>query len=241
MSKTLRAIGLIVLVLVGTAHRAEAGSWWEYIDRLSGPGPFFALTRASIPVSPPYRKDVPKIELERGDFYVEGLDARRLYGVVEIANWDAQANAKFPDEINLWAIQAVAYVPLEPKLKLRGVDVGAGFGIFWFKGAGVTRNSKPGKNPSDPATGSFVTPVVPLRLKFTPSEVLRTVGHHKLPARARKVLSLLQYSLGAVYVPGTFDNTHFYSPVLFKTHEHLLFTHGFVLDLTGLLFNVPKK
>jgi hypothetical protein len=237
MSRVRVLLAVAIVTVVSMPQSAEAGNWWEYIDKLSGPGPFHSLSKVSVPITPSITFGDPKIHVEEAR-RVRGLDGRSFHAVIEVANWDAQASAKFPDEINLWTISAIGYFSGEPYWKhLSGVDVGVGLGRFQFKGTGVSRNSEPGKIPTDPHSGSFSTVGVPIRLRLTPSEILRDAFH--LSAKTRRILSAFQYEVGGVFLPRSFDNNDFKSAETFRTSDHLRPTNGVIVDLTPLIFKTP--
>jgi hypothetical protein len=218
------AVGLFLL----NPATARASSPWGWLDKLSGPGPFDANGRLFLPV-PGTTNTKDGIVA-----FAHGIDERRLYVVFETARFTGETNPNFVGAVNITTLQGVVFLhpegwrnATEPSA-LSALDVGAGFGLYRFSGAGVISDGKP--------DGAFWRGVIPIRIRLTPSELFA----NKLKgSRWRNGLAVFSYMIGWDVIPGTFDTTDFVVPPSnpgYHSSGNAPFTCGIIVDITPVLF-----
>ena len=209
---------------------ARATSGWGWLDKLSGPGPFDANGRLFLPVPGTKTKDGVRA-------FAKGIDERRLYVVFETARFTGETNPDFVGAVNITTLQGVVFLhpegwrnAKEPSA-LSALDVGAGFGLYRFSGAGVISDGRPDR--------AFWRGVIPIRIRLTPSELFaRQLKHSKNP-NWRNGLAVFSYMIGWDVIPGTFDATDFVVPPSnagYHSSGNAPFTCGVIVDITPVLF-----
>jgi hypothetical protein len=216
----------VLLWLPATAHASNPLGW---LDKLSGPGPFDANGRLFLPVPVTTTKDGVRA-------FADGIDERRLYVVFETARFTGETNPNFVGAVNITTMQGVVFLhpegwrnAKEPSA-LSALDVGAGFGLYRFSGAGVISDGKP--------DGASWRGVIPIRIRLTPSELFARQLKAK-HSRWRNGLAVFSYMIGWDVIPGTFDATDFVvspSNAGYHSSGNAPFTCGIIVDITPVLF-----
>ena len=223
MRRLVAHVVVVAAVLMAMSVPAQARGRWGWLDKLSGPGPFypgvpgFAFTVCAVGQEPSETPCFPtKDPLEL-----------KFYTAVEIADWHADANQLFTRDVNLFTFQGVFYVPLInlPKVgkvdALHAFDLGAGIGVYRFSGPGV-------KDASGHEGGHRSRVSIPLRLRFTPSEL--AASRYK-SQRWRHVLSGFYFRVGFDGLPGSFDEDDFVAPPGYAVKSSFLDTGAVVIDV----------
>jgi hypothetical protein len=216
-------VGVLLVFASGTTAPAEAGSWWGWLDKLSGPGPFDPKGAASATCAFGHESSGYLC------FPNNPLDVR-YYTTLELARWSAPANQDFPKPVDLFTAQGIFYIPVANLKRnrkpspLNAVDVGAGVGYYRFSGAGVRKSSG-----ADGGVRSRLS--IPIRLRFVPGELF--AGLYKEPrSNARIFWSAFSYQFGFDGIPGSFDSTDFESPPNYSVESSFLGTY--VLQIDGV-------
>jgi hypothetical protein len=218
-----RVTALLGLLLAGAAPPVEAAAWWGWLDKLSGPGPFDSRGAAS--ASCPIGGDSGGYLC----FPNDPLDVK-YYAALELAWWNAPGEGDFPNPVDLFTAQGVFYVPLanlrqnRKPSPLNSLDVGMGLGYYRFSGVGVKKS-----NGAEGGVRSRLS--IPIRLKFTPAELL--AGLYKEPrSNARIFWSAFSFQFGFDGLPGSFDSRDFDGPANFRVESSFLGTY--VLQIDGV-------
>jgi hypothetical protein len=198
------------------AHpQPAAADWWDWLQELSGPGPFKTEGNVMWSICPgpgtvfrPYdNAGPPKLCVF--------VDVRRF------VNWDDDNFLKF-GRVRLQTYDfGVAW---EVR---RAVDVGLGFGVMHFAANG---------------TGSNRLSITPLRTTVKPllllADLLRKGDALERNRTARRWASILKYYARLSVIPGTIDATNFgVSTSLsdFKAKNDRVASAGFLVDFSELL------
>lgn len=233
---TVRVLAIAVLTLLPVT--ASAGtSPWGWLDKLSGPGPFDANGRLFLPV--PINKtvhDPNDRDSDRIFKFAKTLDERRLYVVFETARFTGETNPSFAGAVNISTLQGVLFVhpdawrtkPGDAPTPLSALDLGAGFGLYRFSGAGVISDGH--------ADGAFWRGAIPVRIRFTPSELF---VRQLMKSRWRNGLAVFSYMIGWDVLPGSFDTADFVVTAAgagYHSSGNAPFTCGVIIDITPVLF-----
>jgi hypothetical protein len=228
--QVVRVTALLGLLACGAATPAEASTWWGWLDKLSGPGPFrpeFPLLAVDCPFGNEGNVHLCQPKPDK-PFDV------KLYITVEFAKWKAPGdpNGAFKKDVNLFATQGIVYLPLANLTKdsntsrLHVADVGLGLGVFWFSGEGV-------KDGSGNEGGLRTRLTIPVRLKITPSELLAPELNSR--ARWRMALSGIYVRTGFDGVPGAFSDNDFFGPAGYRSESSFLGTYGLEIDALRII------
>jgi hypothetical protein len=223
MRRLVAHVVIVAAVLLATSAPAHARGPWGWLDKLSGPGPFypgvpgFSFTPCAVGQEPSLTPCFP----------TEKPLELKFYASIEIADWHADANQDFTRDVNLFTLQGVFYVPLInlPKVgkfgPMHAFDVGAGIGMYRFSGAGV-------KDSSGQEGGHRSRVSIPLRLRITPSELAASRFKSK---KWRHVLSGFYFRVGFDGLPGSFDEDDFVAPADYAVESSFLDTGAVVIDV----------
>jgi hypothetical protein len=153
---------LVLCAVLFHAAPAAAWDWWQYFDRLSGPGPFNSTTpwmevRLASWQQPPDIK-IDKVTAVMSD----DPDALTLFPVFRVMSLDNSSNHHMfqdqPDDrrtVNIMAVDFALMLRLRKVLgiNLRGnVDVGVGMSVLHFSGDGFNSFNRVGLLPKITAT-----------------------------------------------------------------------------------------
>jgi hypothetical protein len=221
---------LVVTMVLAWPVLAQA-SPWGWLDKLSGPGPFDANGRLFLPV-PLTKTRTKHTLLTVGD----GIDDRQLYVVFETTRFTGQTNPDFVGAVNITTLQGVLFVHPAGYLEgshaetspLNALDLGAGFGLYRFSGAGVKSDGLP--------DGAFWRGAIPLRIRLTPSELF--AGRLK-GSKWRSGLAVFSYMVGWDVLPGTFNGSNFVVSAAgsgYHSSGNAPFTSGLIIDITPVFF-----
>lgn len=219
----LRLLVLCAVLLHPTP--AAAWNWWEYFDRLSGPGPFNSTTpwmevRLGSWHQPP---DIPidKVTAVMKD----DPDALTLFPVFRIMSLDnSSTQHMFQDQpndrrtVNIMAMDVALMLRLRKVLgvNLRGnVDVGIGLSILHFSGDGFNSFNRVGVLP---------------KITATPFAYFASKNHPLLAEWLRVPKLYADWTA----VPG-FDGADFGNTATsFSTKAEMLHRHGVIVDAQTL-------
>jgi hypothetical protein len=218
---------VVAAVLMAMSVPAQARGRWGWLDKLSGPGPFyphvplFTVTPCAVGQEP---NPNPCFPTNRP------LDLK-FYTTIEIAKWHADTNHLFTRDVDLWTLQGIFYVPLinVPNIgkfaPMHAFDVGAGIGVYSFSGPGV-------KDSSGQEGGRRSRVSIPIRLRFTPSEL---AASHFKSQKWRLGLSAFYFRVGFDGLPGSFDESDFFSPPGYAVESSFLDTGAVVIDVLRIV------
>lgn len=196
--KTIRLLFLIAFVAMYPARAYALEGWWDWLDALSGPGPYWGFGVGHTFCVPGLAPDGQSCWKEtRKDRFEQRLEARVSWLI-----WDP--GGRFPDDpndlgsANVWALEGFYLFRLGGRFQ---VDVGPGIGLLRFFG----KNSS-GEQPFDAIYRFTISPV---SFSFAPF--------------APKGGDWFRLRLDSLYVPQGFDGRDFGNGVTsFKTNGEFL-------------------
>jgi hypothetical protein len=225
MTRARTSLLLVCFALWPTVATAQWG-WWEFLENLSGPGPFngwniewrvVCFPDKSSPKPADQAASTPRFVTIPGCLFNPlGTDERRrgsiniAFGILEAEENNLRyADPAQDDEVTLTSVKSSLWWS-----PVRYIELGMSGGIFWFGG---------------PAFESF------WRVYFEPLQV----DVKPLPwllRSSKKSLEILSFRAGLVLIPRGFRAEDFGAlPGTFKSSREVIPTVTFILDLDPLL------
>jgi hypothetical protein len=208
----------IILACVSWPVPASAGALEDiiaYLQGMSGPGPYNGLVLSGEIAC--FGRD------RRAIGPCRSRDGVKTYVVLEKGWWNDKPNPNFVGNAYVHTYSVVAYVPVP---KVRGLDIGAGFGVYRISGAAI----------QDPPLWRTS---IPIRIRAVPSEFFasKLEDHPQL----RAVLRSITYHFGWDILPQGFEPDSFFGPPGYVPEEHALRTNALTVDAFVLIDAIARR
>jgi hypothetical protein len=186
--KTIRLLLLVVLVAFCPARAYALEGWWDWLDALSGPGPYVGVGAIGhsfcVPGMPrPANTNCFRENSDRDQRFRQVIDVRTGW-MTDVGDQRFQDDPRDLGTANVWSLEGIYLFRLSGSFQ---IDVGPGVGLMRFSG-----KDRSGEGSFD-AIYRFT--IIPVSFSFAPL--------------APKDVDWLRLRLDSIYVPDGFSGNQF--------------------------------